>query len=198
MKRYYELTKEEKLALDSEQLTVAIKLEAIERGIKPPLTLSEHINQGLYTGYTLPADSVAFWEVCYSKEHYSSGFEPTGLAFKTREQAEKVLDGALVIERDYGRKISVHERTFVVQMVRINLGGGKTAIKKIEEFTQDDTEFTKLADEIEADLHRMRQESYNKKVNLEKKAQYLELSGGNEEIAKAFWSKTERTDWPSE
>ena len=33
-------------------------------------------------------------------------------------------------------------------------------------------------------------------MNAEKKAEYLRLAGGNEEIAKGFWSKVEKTEWP--
>lgn len=36
MKRYYDLTKEEKLALSGEDIHDSIKLEAIHRAIKPP------------------------------------------------------------------------------------------------------------------------------------------------------------------
>ena len=53
-----------------------------------------------------------------------------------------------------------------------------------------------LLDECENDLSGIRQEEYNAKVNATKRAEYLRLAGNDEAIAKAFWAKTEKTDWP--
>jgi hypothetical protein len=43
----------------------------------------------------------------------------------------------------------------------------------------------------------VRQQAYNAKVRAERKAEYLRLAGGNEEIAKNFWAKAEGTAWPT-
>lgn len=47
--RYFGLNEDERLALDDQQLSDAIKLEAIHREIAPPITLDEAMKQGVFT-----------------------------------------------------------------------------------------------------------------------------------------------------
>ena len=51
MKPFSQLTRNETLDLTNEELNDAIRLEAIDRGIKPPITLSEALRRSEWRGY---------------------------------------------------------------------------------------------------------------------------------------------------
>ena len=112
-KRFAEYTDAELIGINNETLNIAIRVEAIQRGIKPPITISE-------------------------------------------------------------------------------------ALRQFEEFFEDDTEFQKVVDECLERHSQVRQAAYNAKVRSEKRAEYLRLAGGDETIARAFWAKTEGTEFPTE
>lgn len=98
MKRYFDLTESEKLALSSEQMTDAVKIEAIHRGIKTPLSLDNIVeNIGCY-GFSLPADCKTFYELCTPKQY--GGVERSGICFVTPDEARNALKNALFVEED--------------------------------------------------------------------------------------------------
>lgn len=199
MKRYYDLTKDEKLNLEGLLIHDSIKLEAIHRGIKPPVTLDAIIAQHGFRGFSIPPDSVVFYELVGQTRYGSTS--ATGMAFKTEEAAKAALEGAIFLEEEgYGvtKKVVPSGFSMTYRAVFVGLNSHKPFGSNFEEYTQDDTEFDALSDEIRKELNEIWQESYNTKVNAERKKEYLRLAGGNEDIAKAFWDKSEKTPWPTE
>jgi len=191
MNPYHQLSKDEKLALTSDQLNDAIKLEAISRGIKPPVTLSEALKRSEWVGYQQPAESVPVYAIAISSYHTPE------IGYLDKDVAERALQGMVKIESGYGnvpRKITSVEPS--VQIVPIGLSKSLSKGVKFEEYTQDNTDFDKLCDECLNDLSAIRQADYNARVRAERRVEYLRLAGGNEEIAKAFWAKAEGTEWP--
>lgn len=197
MNRYKELTQTEKLALNYEEFIAAVKLEGIERGIKPPTTLENFLNQQPFTGFTIPADSVFFYEVMVPGEYgENSG---SGLAFKTIEEARAAMNNAIALcESGYGsdKKSKIVSGIFSVREVSISLSRPKSFSVTINEFAEDNTEYHALCDECSKDLSNLRQGEYDAKVLARKRAEYLSLANGNIDIAKNFWAKTERTEFP--
>lgn len=201
MKAYYRYSESERAALDDAQLNDAIRIEAIERGMVPPITLPESLQKQEFVGYKVPAKSVPVYIAC-SNEH------DEGAAYLDESKAIAALDGIIHIESS-GYTINK------VWMSRKVIGrGNKPFVKKIwitkenewqnvpdvtiyapeEEVAQ---KFKELADQCLEDYRKIRQEIYNQKVRVEKKKEYLRLSNGDEEIAKAFWNKVEDTHWPA-
>jgi len=202
MKRYYDLTQEEKLALAGQEIHDAIKLEAVHRGIKPPITLDAIINQHGFQGYTTPPDSVIFYEI-QTEGRYGGSASGSGIAYKTEAEALRALEGAVIIGSDgYGAtaKMMVFSGAPSVKMVPISLSKPKPFWSTLEEYGQpdDDASFETLAEEIRLELNTLWQERYNKQVRSEKRKEYLRLANGDEAIAKAFWSKTESGEFPIE
>lgn len=201
MKRYYDLTQEEKLELAGEQIHDAIKLEAVHRGIKPPITLDAIINQHGFHGYTTPPDSVIFYEIQTTTRYGST--EGTGVAYRTEAEAMKALEGGIIIEEEgYGaeKQKKVVHGLLSVRVVPISLTKPKNFWSTLEEYGQpdDDASFETLSKEIQVELNTLWQERYNKQVRSEKRKEYLRLANGDESIAKAFWSKTESGEFPIE
>ena len=110
------------------------------------------------------------------------------------------LDGLVGIdENQYGKGgIQMHTGQCSVMKRLIGENPGESKGVKFEAYSEDLTEFNKVVDECMERLSTVRQNDYNQRVNTEKKTEYLRLAGGNEEIAKGFWSKVERTEWPVE
>lgn len=195
---YFALTTDQKIALTSESVQTAIELEAANRGIKPPLKLTDELNQYPFIGYTTPANSVSFYEILRPTK-YSGNGERTGLCFKTEQEAQNAIQNAVCIQNDgySDPKNTVLPGDFSVQVVSVSLSKSKTFASRIEEYDQDDTRYNELAEECMADLNLLRQSDYDRRVNGEKRANYMRLAQGNEEIAKAFWSKSEAFEWPA-
>lgn len=199
MKRYFDLTESEKLALSQVDFVSAVEIEGINRGIKPPLKLENAINQVGWTGFTIPADSVIFYELTVP-ERYGSG-KGTGICFRTPAAARAALTDALAVcEEGYGadKKNILVSGDFGVREAYVSLTKPKSLATKLEEIGQDDSEFEKLCLECTNDLSAIRQAKYDAAVRSQKRAQYLSLAQGNEDIAKAFWSKTEAGEFPAE
>jgi hypothetical protein len=198
MKRYFDMTEDEKIALNEIDLYGSVKVEGIHRGIKPPLTLENAIAQVGYVGFTIPADAVCFYELTAKADTYS-GPSNSGICFRTQAEAERALAGAIYIkDPDYSTKERrICDATLGIQTVWITRSTPVQLSAKLEELKQDNADFEKLAEECRDDLSRIRQERYNTRVRSEKRKQYLELAQGNEEIAKSFWAKTEGTDFPA-
>lgn len=201
MKRYYELTQKEKLALSGDSIRQSIVLEAIERGIKPPLDLGDMINKHGFTGFSIPASTVVFYEIMIASQY--GPLSGCGLAYKTEDEAKRALEGAVCLyEEGYGadKKNKVTNSPPSYAATFIGLDKSKYFGAKFEEYSQaeNDVEYDKLAAEIQAELDKIWQEAHNVEVTQRKRSEYLKLADGNLDIAKAFWSKTERTDFPDE
>lgn len=196
MKRYFDYTDKEKLSLSHEDFQHSITLEAMWRGIKPPITLSEALVRTEYRGYQIPPESTVVFEIVKESSYSNS---PSGMAYLDRSKAQAAIDGLVGIENDgYGAtaKKKIAPSGFVIQETRISLRDAKGFQSKLDEFLQDNTEFETVAQECCEDFSKVRQADYNTRVTAEKRAEYLRLAKGNEEVAKSFWNKTERTEWP--
>jgi hypothetical protein len=193
MKPFSQLTDSEVLNLSNENLNDAILLEAIDRGIQPPITLSEALRRSEWRGYTKPAESIKVFTL-------KVGYHNSNFAFLDEKLAEKALEGMICIEESsYSNpkiKITSDTPQIVVKYVGVEAGSQKAS--KFEEFTQDDTEFNKVRDECLEKHSEVRQQAYNAKVRQEKRTEYLRLARNDEAIAKAFWVKVESGEWPAD
>jgi len=192
MKPFSQLSRNEIIDLTNEELNDSIRLEAIERSIKPPITLSEALCRSEWRGYTKPAEAIKVWTL-------KVGYHSSNFGFLDEQIAAKAIEGMICIEENsYSHpkiKITSDIPQIVLKYVGVEAGSQKAS--KFEEYTQDDTEFVKVRDECLEKYSDVRQQAYNAKVRSERKAEYLRLAGGNEEVAKNFWSKTEGTSWPT-
>lgn len=195
MKRYYDLSFQEKLTLDSESFSQAVRIEAIHRGLKPPISFDELLNQGTYPSFTLPAERTAFYEIVRPGSYRE---ERTGMCFKTQAEAESALKGCYSVSRDYNGVAEIHQGSWSVQTVYLTQPHVARKAKTVDEYTQDNSQFFALLDECEKDLQSARQSDYDRKVAAAKREEYLRLAGGQEEIAKSFWAKTESIPWPQD
>ena len=186
------------MTLDNETINDAIRIEAIERGIAPPMTLSEAITKSEWRGYSKPEQFVVAWEI-YVSGKYSSP-TATGMAYLDEAKAQAALDGLVSIDQNQYGKGGPKLLTGVASVMKVLIGenAGESKAAKFEEYAQDDTKFNEVKDECIKRLSDVRQADYNRRVNAEKRVEYLRLAGGNEDIAKGFWSKAERVEWPAE
>ncbi len=191
MKSFNQLTDSEVLGLSNEDLNDAIRLEAIERGIQPPITLSEALRRSEWRGYQKPAEAIKVFRL-------RQGYYVTEFGWLDEAKAVAALEGLVKIEKvNYNRddlKISASEATVEVAWVGVSKSDDKAA--KFEGFFQDDTKFNEVRDECLERYSKVRQDAYNTKVRQEKRTEYLRLARGDEEIAKSFWAKVESGEWP--
>ena len=198
MKRYFDLAESEKLALSSEQMTDSVKIEAIHRGIKTPLSLDNIVENIGCSGFNLPADCKTFYEICTPKQY--GGVERSGICFVTPDEARNALKNTLFVEEEGypAKRAKIINGEFSVMERYVSAFPLTNFATKLKEY-EDDTpceDFTKLCQECRDDLGIIRQRIYDTEVRARKKAEYLRLAQGNEEIAKAFWSKAESGNWP--
>ncbi|UOF78071.1 mafG [Caudoviricetes sp.] len=192
MKTFTQYTDQELLSISVQDLNDAIRREAIERGIKPPMPLSEALRTSEWRGYQLPAENAAVWEI-----NKLDGYSKSGIAYLTEELATKALEGLVSVEHGYGNQApKLKTGCFGIIKVFISVSPSESKAEKFEEYYQDDTKFNDVRDECLKRLGEVRQADYNRRVNAEKKAEYLRLAGGNEDVAKAFWAKVEGGEWP--
>lgn len=200
MKRFNDYTDAELLGLDNATFNDAVRLEAIARGVKPPIPLSEALRSSEWRGYQCPGDAAAVWEIM-APNQYSSA-TGSGIAYHTEERAQQALAGAVSIRYEsYGKDIGFHfcqQEGWGIRKVSIGVSKATQAWAKFQEYTQDDTDFDKVVEECTARWSGVLQAAYDKKVRSERRTEYLRLAAGNEEIARAFWGKAERTEWPTE
>lgn len=195
MNRYFDLSRAEKIALSNDQFELAVKIEGIHRSIKPPITLDDALTQIGWHGFTLPTDATVVFEVVKTAQY--SGIESTGVAYLKRERAEAALAGMVSIaDEGYPKKTKLRDAEFSIREVRLGISDSKGWNAKIDAFEQDNADFNKLADECRADWQTILNEEYQRKVNLQKRAEYLRLANNDETVARAFWAKTERTEFP--
>jgi hypothetical protein len=193
MKPFNQLTDSEVLNLSNEDLNDSILLEAIDRGIQPPITLSEALRRSEWRGYTKPAESIKVFT-------FKIGYHSSNFGFLDEKLAEKALEGMVCVEENsYSHpKIKITSDTPQIVVKYIGVEAGSQKASKFEEFTQDDTEFNKVRDECLEKHSEVRQQAYNAKVRQEKRTEYLRLARGDEAIARAFWSKVEAGEWPAD
>lgn len=195
MKKFSDYTDPELLTLDNQQVNDAIRLEAIDRGIKPPIPLSEALRRSEWKGYVHPGDRVVVYMIRISTQY--SNKSDTGFAYLRREDAERALNGTVSVTQDYTTKAwRMHDACPDIVEVAIGADASNQKWAKFEEYTQDDTEFDKVAQECVERMSAVSQAAYNKRVNTERRAEYLRLANGDEQIARNFWDKAERTAWP--
>lgn len=196
MKRFADYTDAELLTIDNDTLNSAIRIEAIQRGITPPITLSEALRNSEWRGYQKPASAIKVYEIIHPSTYGNPS--PSGCGFLDEESALKAIEGMISIDTEsYGeRKSKLVSGVFTVAARFIGVEAHEQKWSKFEEFTQDNTEFQKVVDECLERHSKARQDDYNKRVLNEKKAEYLRLASGNLEIAKAFWARTSSGIWP--
>src|SRR5574343_866003 len=104
MKRSFnQYTDAELLTLDNETINDAIRIESIERGIKPPITLSEALRTSEWRGYQLPAEEAAVYQLNTRDDSYSS-FQHSGIAYLSEDRAKAAMEGIVVIDENrYGK-----------------------------------------------------------------------------------------------
>ncbi len=191
MKSFNQLTDSEVLNLSNEDLNDSIRLEAIDRGIQPPITLSEALRRSEWRGYQKPAEAIKVFRL-------RQGYYVTEFGWLDEAKATAALEGLVKIENvNYNRddlKISASEATVEISWVGVSKCEDKAA--KFEEFFQDSGKFNDVRDECLERYSKVRQDAYNTRVRQEKRAEYLRLARGNEEIAKSFWAKVESGEWP--
>lgn len=193
MKPFPQLTRSEVLNLTNEELNDAIRLEAIERSIKPPIQLSEALRRSEWRGYQKPAEAIKVFRL-------RQGWYTTDFGWLDEAKAIAALDGLVKIEK-IGYKddsLKIVNSDVNVETVFIGVSKHESKAAKFMEYFEDTTEFDKVRDECLEKYSDARQQAYNAKVRSERKAEYLRLAGNNEEIAKAFWAKAEGSPWPTD
>lgn len=197
MKPYSQLTTEEKLSLTDETFNTAVKLEAVERGIQLPITLEQALVRSEFRGFSRPADSVSFYELC-GPGQYSGNVKGTGVCYRTREEASRALEGVIHVEEDgYGaaRRNTIREGGWSIREVFVSISKASFSAPVLEQYRSDTTKYDALGKECSQDLWEIQQAKYDAEVMATKRKTYLDLAQGNEEIARAFWAKAEYTPW---
>jgi hypothetical protein len=193
MKPFFELSRNEILDLTNDELNDAIRLEAINRNIKPPITLSEALRRSEWRGYQKPGEAIKVFRL-------RQGWYTTDFGWLDESKAQAALEGLVKIEKvnykDDNLKVSNADVT--VETVWVGVSKSEQKAAAFEAFYEDTTEFDKVRDECIEKYSAVRQQAYNTKVRAERKTEYLRLAGGNEEIAKNFWGKAEGTSWPTD
>lgn len=192
MKPFNALTDAEVLGLSNEDLNDAIRLEAIERGIQPPITLSEALRRSEWRGYQKPAEAIKVFRI-------RQGYHQSDFGWLDEAKAHFALEGLVKIEKVNYRNddLKIVSPDASIEVVWIGTGKGEEKAAKFEEFTQDNTEFNKVRDECLERYSNVRQDAYNAKVRTEKRAEYMRLARGDEAIARAFWAKVESGEFPA-
>lgn len=191
--RYTALSAEQKLALTSEDLDIAIQLEAAERGIPIPITFSDAINQIGYVGHSIPAEAVGFYEI-----HTGAYNGSTGVCYKTEDAALKALEGAIHIKEEgyaENRRKKIQDSDFTVRKVFLTHSKAAQFGAAVKQYEDDREPYDKLCEEVSSDLRAIRQADYDARIIAEKRAKYLALANGDEATAERFWNNLERGEW---
>jgi hypothetical protein len=194
MIRFSELTEEAILISNSDYLMDAIRIEALEQGIKPPVPISEAIQLSGFRGHFSTKDSLTVYRL--GGESYNDE-----IGWLSEDEAIRASQGAVLLESTYskgqcGKKVSV-EGAVVIKRVVLPGEPEQYRIAKLVEYVNEDTEkFKALLEECTSKIEAVRQSYYNEQVAKERQAEYLRLAGGDVEIAKRFWVKAETLAWP--
>lgn len=190
MKKFSDYTDPELLTLGNDQINDAIRLEAIDRGIKPPVTLSEALRRSEWRGYKKPAEAIRVFRI-------RVGYTQSDFGWLDEQKATAAFEGLVELKDNYSRGYKLQVAGEVrIETVFVGTDPEQSKAAKFEEYAQDDTEFDKIAEECMERLSKVRQADYNKRVNGERRAEYMRLANGDEQIARNFWAKAERTAWP--
>lgn len=197
MKPFHQLTNEEILSLDNAQLTDAIRLGALDRGIEIPITLPDALRTSEWRGYEQPVSCVRIY--C----PFSGGYNDPTMGYLSHAEAETALRGLVVIGSTYrsGKSIPCiktdEEPIIKVVIIGDSPSANKAAAFKVAEESACD-DFEKYRNECIEKAAMVRQSDYDRKVRAEHRKEYLRLAEGNEEIAKAFYIRTGKSSWPNE
>lgn len=193
VKRFYDYADAELLKLTNEQLNDSIRIEAVMRGINPPITLPEALRRSEWRGYSKPAEAIKVFAM-------KAGYRSSEFGWLDEALAHKAAEGMVVIEDcSYPTPHTKIKGGEVPEIVVKWVGVEKSVEKgaKFEEYMDEKMdEFNKLRDECLERFSTVRQDAYNREVAFTKKAEYLRLANGDEQIARAFWAKVERGTWP--
>lgn len=182
------------LELNSEQLNDAIRLEAIKQGAAPPIALSDRVRSSEWLGFQVPAEYAKVWRL-------RAGYNASQIGYMSEARAIEAMQGAVFLEvNGYPREVTrITDKEMSVECVMINVTSPVQAAVKFEEaLSGESEEFIKIRDACLAKFGEARQAAYDRQVNSEKRAEYLRLANGDETIAKAFWAKVERGEFPAE
>ena len=191
-KRFCDYSDSELIGITNEELNDAIRIEAIQRGINPPITMPEALRRSEWRGYQKPAEAIKVFAL-------KCGYHTSNLGFLDESLAQRAVEGMVCVEENsYSTpkiKITTDTPEIVTKFIGVEAGYQKAS--KFEEYTDEkQEEFGKLRDECIERHSSVRQAAYNVQVNLTKKAEYLRLANGDDAVARAFWGKVERSVWP--
>ena len=197
MKPFHQLTSEEILGLTTAQLTDAIRVGALDRGIEIPITLSDALRTSEWRGYEQPTSCVRVY--C----PFSGGYNDPTMGYLSQAEAENAMKGLVVLGSTYraGKSISCIKADSEPQ-IKVIIIGDSPASKKAAAFKAAEEApceaFEKYRDECIEKFEAVRRSDYDRKVRAEHRKEYLRLAEGNEEIAKAFYVRTGKGAWPNE
>lgn len=195
MKRYNQLTTEEKLALTDQSFADAVKLEALDRGIKPQVTLSESIRSSEWHGYQYPVNGVRVW-VVESGNNYGNS-----IGYLDPELARKAMEGAILVGDRYTGGRSIKSVLTDPPVLREMVLGGNTvnaASFKLEDaLDSPDPAYVELVKACSEDWHAVLQADYDGKVRATRWAEYLRLAQGDAAVAAAFWQRAGEGSLPA-
>lgn len=188
MKRYNQLTTEEKLTLTDQSFADSVKLEALDRGIKPEVTLSEALRSSEWHGYQIPTNGVRVWTLDVENSYGNS------VGYLNAEQARAALEGAVVVGDRYssGRTVKgvYPDKQPSVREVLLHGNTVNAASFKLEDaLDSPDPAYVELVKTCSEDWHAVLQAEYDGKVRATRWAEYLRLAQGDAAVAAAFWQR---------
>lgn len=194
-KRFNDYTDAELLGIDNDTLNISIRVEAIQRGVKPPITLSDALKQSEWRGYQKPGNAIRVWTID------GGGWASSSFGWLDEAKATAAIEGAVRLGTTYRNNRELDKIETGSLSLKVVFIGDSESVEKAAAFeaAMDDDEskeFEALRDECIARYSRVRQEAYDARVRTEKRAEYLRLAGGDEAIAKAFWARVEGGEWP--
>lgn len=200
IKKFSQYTDAELIDLPPESIEDSIRLEAIDRGIRIPVALSEALRTTEFAGFQRTGDHAAVYEILAPNRWGAP--EATGVAYLSEARAEAALEGAVSIRHetygpDAGPHVNPTSNAWRVAKVCIPSLRAVTLGKHIVPDTQDTKDFDDLAESCLSRIATAKQAAYNARVLAERKAEYLRLANGDEAVAKAFWGKVEQAAWPA-
>jgi hypothetical protein len=173
MTPYFELSNAERLALSYQDYHTAITLEAIKRGITPPIPLPDELKRVGYHGFTIPADPLKLFEIC-APQGYGEA-KPTGVAYRTEEEAIAALNGAFsVCTTGYGanQKDVLNFDKFCVRIKYVGtVSHQHTKMLDDSDIAEPSEAFVNLGKDCQDDLDRLNMEAYTARVNTVKRAE---------------------------
>ena len=188
--RITEYKRSELLALNNEQLTDAIRCEALHRGIKVKVSIPEGLRLSEWQGYQRPSEAKKVYRLRF--EHTVSDF-----AWLTEEAATRAMEGVVSLDKDWRTNgYSLTARLVTIEAVWLGTVESTIKAMKFEEYNEDTEAFDKFLQKCLDVISGSKQAVYNCQVDIAKRDEYLRLAGENIEIAKAFWTKTNTREWP--